>query len=112
MSSSEYYNENRRRVFEIYGLDPKDSRYNCHHIVSKKDYKNGVVGPEFDLDGKANLYPLRKNLHNILTDIIDAAERGDDTQNLYRKMRLVEANNALEETRNKQKENKILHKII
>ncbi len=53
MRSKEYI-ENRERVFEIYGVSPKDRRYNCHHIIPK--HEGGG-------DGKENLAPILKKDH-------------------------------------------------
>ncbi len=82
MSSSESYHQNRTRVFEIYGLDPKDSQYNCHHIVTRKDFKTGIVDPAFKIDELSNLYPIRVCLHKILNEIIEASDNNQDIQPL------------------------------
>lgn len=53
MKSKEYI-ENKRRVFEIYGVSVQDRRFNCHHIIAR--HEGGG-------DGKENLIPLLKEDH-------------------------------------------------
>jgi hypothetical protein len=76
----------RERVFQIYGIDPEDERYNCHHIVPRseirKDIKNGNINIYSTINCKSNLYPIRKELHVILHQIINAADNGEDTKPL------------------------------
>ena len=74
----ENYLENRNRVFEIYGINPKDPQYNCHHIVTKHDRSVGVRSKGFSIDNKSNLYPLRTALHKILNDIIEAVDSDEN----------------------------------
>ena len=66
----ECYKKNRTRVFKIYGIDPKDEKYNCHHIVTHEDLKLGLVSPDFDLNAKSNLYPFIIKNHNDLHKLI------------------------------------------
>lgn len=61
--SKERYQENRKRVFEIYGIDPNDRRYNCHHIIFRSDLANLRNLPQGYCDSKANLYPLKVEEH-------------------------------------------------
>jgi hypothetical protein len=68
--SNERYLRNRTRVFEIYGIHPNDQRYNCHHIVCKADV-GSLVPADFDIDGKANLYPILKYDHDEVNRRID-----------------------------------------
>jgi hypothetical protein len=75
---SERYHLNRHKVFGMYGINYRDSSYNCHHIVTKNDLKTGVVGPNFDLNNPSNLYPIRRELHTLLHQIIEAADNGYD----------------------------------
>jgi hypothetical protein len=59
---------NKERVYEIYGI-PKSERkdYSIHHIVFKSDIKNGNgIWEGFDKDKKANLYPLKRDIHEKL----------------------------------------------
>lgn len=84
------YEKNRTIVFAIYGIDPKDKEYNCHHIVTRKDYKEGLVSPDFDIDGKSNLFPIKINLHKILNEIIEAVDNGDNFKPLLVKCRKSE----------------------
>lgn len=81
---------NRERVFEIYGIDPEDERYNCHHIVMRTDFKHGTIVNETNVNSKSNLYPIRKELHVILHKIINAAENGEDIKPLILYWREVE----------------------
>lgn len=73
--SNERYKINRARVFEIYGIDPKDRRYDCHHIVQKSDVKRGLVG-DFDVNEKSNLYPTLKEDHKEINRRIQELEKG------------------------------------
>jgi len=59
-------------VFEIYGIDPKDRNYNCHHIIERRDYKTkedkkkwDAYAPSgrFDLDEIGNLAPVTLEQH-------------------------------------------------
>lgn len=69
------YSENRQRVFEIYGINPNDCNYNCHHIISKSDIKKNLVIPDFDLDCKSNLYPIERIKHHELHRKIEKLEQ-------------------------------------
>ena len=60
------YTENRTRVFEIYNINPRDSHYNCHHIVTKDDLRQGLVPPDFDINALSNLYPMEIPEHKKL----------------------------------------------
>lgn len=70
---SECYKKNRTRVFEIYGLDPNDRTYNCHHIFSRSDRKLGLIPAGYDINAKENLYPMKIrdhiNLHKLINKI-------------------------------------------
>jgi len=79
---SNCYSENKLRVFEIYGIDPDDTRYNCHHLVTRNDFKSGNINPNFEINSKSNLYPMRTRLHTILNLIIDATDNNEDIQPL------------------------------
>jgi len=81
---------NRERVFEIYGIDPEDERYNCHHITMKSDFRNGNIINETNVNSKSNLYPIRKELHVILHQIINAADNEEDIKPLILYWREVE----------------------
>ena len=59
----EEYKANRARVYEIYGIDIHDRRYNCHHIVGKAEGGG---------DDKGNLIPLPKEIHEQIHE-----EQGD-----------------------------------
>jgi len=61
----ERYKRNKKRVFEIYGIDPKDRRFSCHHIVFRSD-RGRIVSKDFDVNQPSNLYPLPKEIHRKL----------------------------------------------
>ena len=59
-------------MFEIQGIDPKNRRYNCHHIIEKRDYKtkeqrkfwdDSVPSGRFDINGKGNIFPVTLEEH-------------------------------------------------
>jgi hypothetical protein len=66
---------NRLRVFEIYGVGPKDKNYECHHIIFKSDKKNNELFKDFDVNKKSNLYPLDKKVHIGLHRKVSRNER-------------------------------------
>ena len=70
MSAKERYKKNRTRVFEIYGIDPEDRRYNTHHIIFKSDTKRSPFRG-YDVDQLANLCPMliteHRKLHAFIT---------------------------------------------
>lgn len=68
------YKKNRERVYEIYEIDINDKTYNCHHIVSREDYRKGLVPPDFDINALSNLYPMKITEHNDLHKRIDELE--------------------------------------
>ena len=75
MSKKERYHQNRERVFSIYGIDPNDKRFSCHHILFRSDFK---THPEWDQkyqDSKANLIPLTKEEHLRLHQRVDEMEK-------------------------------------
>lgn len=102
-NSHQSYNDNRARVFEIYGINPKDKRYNCHHIVTKNDNRMGIINLGYGMNCKENLYPIRNELHIILTSIINAVDNGKDTTYLMEKWHTIEANLDKRKTRQKSK---------
>ncbi len=80
MNNKERYKQNRKRVFEIMGIDNNDRRYNCHHIIERSDYGTkkqkafwdaSVPSGKFDIDGKGNLFPLKIEVHAELHRRID-----------------------------------------
>ena len=81
MSSKEKqrYQANRERVFEIYGIDPQDRRYNAHHILFRGDFDNNPDWPQDYQDSKANLCPLLIEEHDRLHERVD----GIDERVLY-----------------------------
>jgi hypothetical protein len=89
--NKESYKRNRTNIFEIYGIDPKDKKYNCHHIVTKSDHKKGVINLPADINCQSNLYPISIRLHPILHQIIDAADRGGDIKPFLEKWKQVES---------------------
>lgn len=69
---SERYLRNKIRVFELYGIDIKDKKYNCHHQVFRRDIIDGLVPSDYDIDGKANLIPLHiRNEHEPLHRLVE-----------------------------------------
>ena len=59
------YKENRSRVFEICGIDPKDRKYNCHHEQFRS---------EGGSDEKSNLFPMEVGEHKQLHKTISEQE--------------------------------------
>ena len=68
------YQANRDRVFEIYGIDPKDRRYSAHHIIFRSDFEKPNNFPEGYQDSKANLYPLTIEEHERLHQKVEEQE--------------------------------------
>jgi hypothetical protein len=66
------YKANRERAYEIYGIDLTDKNYNCHHIVTHEDKKNGLVPQNFDINCLSNLIPLKIRDHVSLHNKINA----------------------------------------
>jgi hypothetical protein len=64
---------NYRRVYEIYGIDPRDHSYNIHHIIMKREVKSGLM-KNFDVNKISNLIPLLKEDHAKLHKRIDLME--------------------------------------
>lgn len=58
----EIYLEARNRVFEIYGKNPKDKRYNCHHNIGRAEAKE-LIGKDFEINQLSNLIPMRIETH-------------------------------------------------
>jgi len=71
--SKESIKANYKRVYEIYGIDPKDKRYNIHHIVFKRDCKKGLM-KNFEVNKISNLIPLRRGEHAELHRRVDLME--------------------------------------
>ena len=64
--SKQEYKENRTRVFEIMGIDPKSRNHNCHHCkIYRREAKRD---PELrqKLDKIDNLFPLTNEEHTRL----------------------------------------------
>ena len=68
------YQANRDRVFEIYGIDPKDRRYSAHNIIFRSDFEKPNNFPEGYQDSKANLYPLTIEEHERLHQKVEEKE--------------------------------------
>ena len=77
MGKEKLLEQNRRRVFEIYGINPHDPSYDVHHIVFKSDFKKrgfGIgLGKDY-MNSKANLYPMLKEEHRLLHQRIEEQE--------------------------------------
>ena len=72
----ERYKDNRQRVRELYGIDPNDRRFDTHHLLFRKDFKNGLpLDPEYQ-DSKANLVPMKKTEHARLHRKVQEMENG------------------------------------
>jgi len=71
--SKESIKRNYARVYEIYGIEPNDRRYNIHHIVYKRDCKSGLM-KNFDVNQISNLCPLKKEDHADLHRRVDLIE--------------------------------------
>jgi len=54
--SKEKYRQNRERVFTIYGIDPSDPNFNCHHVHHRAHGGSNE---------KENLIPTPKRLHEL-----------------------------------------------
>lgn len=65
MTEKQRYLQNRSRVFEIYGIDPNDRSYDCHHIVHRSDIGN-LVSSDFDVHAVSNLIPMKVEDHQQL----------------------------------------------
>ena len=67
----EEYKENRKRVFEIMGLDPSDPNYSCHHeVIYKREAKRNQSLRQ-DLNKIDNLFPLENTEHARLHQMED-----------------------------------------
>lgn len=65
----EIYLKARNRVFTIYGLNPDDKRYNCHHIVQRSDLGT-LVSLDFEVNALSNLIPMKIREHKELHERI------------------------------------------
>jgi len=68
------YEANRKLVYKIYEISLNDKTYNCHHIVTRSDRKNGLVPPDFDINSPSNLFPMKIGEHNALHRKINLIE--------------------------------------
>ena len=68
------YQANRKRVFEIMGINPNDKRYSAHHIIFRSDFERPNHFPEGYRDSKANLYPLTIEEHERLHQKVEEQE--------------------------------------
>lgn len=71
--SKESLKKSYARVYEIYGIEPNDRRYNIHHIIMKREVKSGLM-KNFDVNQISNLIPLLKEDHAKLHKRIDLME--------------------------------------
>ena len=71
--SKESLKKSYARVYEIYGIEPNDRRYNIHHIIMKREVKSGLM-KNFDVNKISNLIPLLKEDHAKLHKRIDLME--------------------------------------
>lgn len=77
MAKEKLLEQNRQRVFEIYGINPHDHRYDIHHIVFRSDFKKRGFGLGLGKDymnSKANLYPMLKEEHRLLHQRVEEQE--------------------------------------
>jgi hypothetical protein len=73
------YLDNKKRVMEIYGVDPEDRSFNIHHIIFKSDFQGGGVAESVDkgyMNSKANLIPLPVNEHKRLHERVEDIDQG------------------------------------
>jgi len=68
------YQANRDRVFEIYGIDPRDKRYSAHHIIFRSDFERPNHFPPGYCNSKANLFPLTIEEHEQLHQKVEEQE--------------------------------------
>ena len=77
MGKEKLFEENKRRVFEIYVINPHDPRYDIHHIIFKSDFKKRGFGlglGKDSMNSKANLYPMLKEEHRLLHQRVEEQE--------------------------------------
>ena len=77
MAKEKLFEQNRQRVFEIYGINPRDPRYDVHHIIFRSDFKKRGFGLGLGKDymnSKANLYPMLKEEHRLLHQRVEEQE--------------------------------------
>jgi len=68
MSNKETYNSNKDRVYEIYGIPPKEKKkFSIHHIIFRR---------EGGTNEKSNLCPLPIEQHRALHIKVDEEEGG------------------------------------
>jgi hypothetical protein len=67
---SQEYSRNRDIVFQELGIDPSDRRYNCHHMIQKRDKKCGRTN--VNINAKENLIPMPIQEHECLHKFIDS----------------------------------------
>jgi len=76
--SKETYKQNRDRVFAIYGINPNDPNYSCHHLLFKSDFKRRPeLKKDHKVNEKSNLCPLQREIHQQLHKKIDEMEPQD-----------------------------------
>ena len=76
--SKETYKQNRDRVFAIYGINPNDPNYSCHHLLFKSDFKkHPEMWKDHRVNELSNLCPLPTTEHARLHDLINTMEPPD-----------------------------------
>lgn len=85
MSERYQYLENRYKVFKQCGINPHDTRYNLHHVLQKEDVRRGLTPPDFDVNARSNLVPLKIEQHERLNQIINSCDfmRNDITNRVH-----------------------------
>jgi len=68
------FKENKLRSYELHDVDPKDRRYNIHHIIQRSDVKTKPEFADFDVDKVSNLTPVLKTDHQRINEMIASVE--------------------------------------
>jgi hypothetical protein len=86
MSASKEYKQNRIRVFEIYGVNPADPNYNCHHIIQRSDFKkHPEQWKDHHVNEISNLIPLTTRDHDRVHEMINERDGVDQQQKKHKK---------------------------
>lgn len=67
------YLENKARVAEIQGIKLPNKNHNCHHEIQRIDVGK-LVGEDFDIDGKGNLFFVTLEEHDWINHMINEDE--------------------------------------
>ncbi len=83
MGTERSYKQVKKELRKELGLSSKDKKINFHHIIERRDKKEGRVPDDFPINNRQNITPLFIQSHEQLHFLDDNYFHNDITTRVY-----------------------------